>query len=76
MKKAKTPYIAPKISISLDEDTIRLTYVTSRLRDILGIDGDTYGMETALRDFHRECLINLGTCALNRHLVEENGEGE
>ena len=76
MKKAKTPSIAPKISISLDEDTIRLTYVTSRLRDILGIDGDTYGMETALRDFHRECLINLGTCALNRHLVEENGEGE
>ena len=56
-------------------DTLPLTYVTQRLKDILeekgGDDGDMYGMETALRDFHRECLMNLGTCALNRHISEE-----
>tara|TARA_R110000764_G_scaffold230939_1_gene322373 strand:+ start:2081 stop:2305 length:225 start_codon:yes stop_codon:yes gene_type:complete len=74
MKKVKNTYIAPKISISLDGDTLPLTYVTSRLGDILGVDGETYGLETALRDFHRECLINLGTCALNRHLSVEEGE--
>ena len=71
---AKITYIAPKVSISLDGDTLPLTYVTSRLRDILGVDGETYGLETALRDFHRECLIKLGTCALDRHLSEEEGD--
>jgi len=66
MKEAKR-YHPPKITISL-EDTLPLTYVTQRLTDILeekgGDDGDMYGMETALRDFHRECLMNLGTCDL------------
>lgn len=72
----KKTYCRPKVSISLDEDTLPLTYVTSRLRDILGVDGDTYGMETALRDFHRECVIKLGTCALNRHLVEKEKDDD
>ena len=71
---AKNTYVQPKVTISLDGDTYPLTYVAQRLRDILGVDGEQYGMETALRDFHRECLINLGTCALNRHLDAEEDE--
>ena len=66
--------IPQKISISLDEDTLPLTEVTARLRDILGVDGETYGLEIALRDYHRECLIILGTCALDRHILENEGD--
>ena len=54
------------------DNRICMFYVTQRLQDILGVDGDTYGMETALRDFHRECLRNLGVNALNKHNGDED----
>lgn len=53
------------------EDTLPLIYVTSRIGDILKNHSTKYGFDIALRGFHRECLIKLGTCALSRHLVEE-----
>ena len=56
----------------MNDNRICMFYVTQRLQDILGVDGDTYGMETALRDFHRECLRNLGVNALNKHNGDED----
>tara|TARA_R110000796_G_scaffold27846_1_gene76471 strand:+ start:641 stop:1036 length:396 start_codon:yes stop_codon:yes gene_type:complete len=53
------------------DNRICLFYVTQRLEDILGPDGETYGMETALQDFHRECTYNLGVNALRNHLGDE-----
>ena len=54
-----------------EDNRICLFYVTQRLKDILGPDGETYGMKTALQDFHRECTYNLGVNALRNHLGEE-----
>tara|TARA_R110002167_G_scaffold256711_1_gene463179 strand:- start:706 stop:900 length:195 start_codon:yes stop_codon:yes gene_type:complete len=52
------------------DDRVCLFYVTQRLEGILTEDGLAYGMETCLRDFHRECLRNLGVNALRNY--EEN----
>ena len=54
-----------------EDNRVCLFYVTQRLDGILNEDGSTYGMETCLRDFHRECLRNLGVNALRNHYGDE-----
>jgi len=54
-----------------EDNRVCLFYVTLRLDEILNEDGSTYGMKTCLRDFHRECLRNLGVNALRNHYGDE-----